>query len=105
VFGGGLGFGASDFSLDRCHFVASGITFFSALAAVGLWPVANGVVVRWPLISRTWEVILERFLGMSAGWFVVLLFGVTFGITNLVSLAVFEHVSHIQDNVDQLFHE
>ena len=70
----------------------------------GLWPVIEWIERRWPFISRGCSAVATCFLNMRSAWFVALVFGVTFGLTNYISWRVFEHVPHIQDNVDQLFH-
>ena len=90
------------------------IVLYLTLSGLGLLLVLFGiypVLIRlreWPPIRifrlRVWKPVIDLFYGIRPLYFIILVFGVVFALTNVCSYFVFEHVPHVQDNIDQLFH-
>jgi hypothetical protein len=85
------------------HECGSGLTFYLFFAGAGLVLFLAGFYRYLRFLDRPLERAYAWVMGMERRWFVVLLFGVTFVVTNLISLFVFEHMAHIQDSISQLF--
>ena len=85
------------------------IVLYLTLSTLGLLSILFGA---YPVISylRRWlpekhfSIVIYAFLNIRSAYFITLIFAITFTLTNLCSYFIFEHVPHVQDNIDQLFH-
>ena len=85
------------------------IVLYLTLSTLGLLSILFGA---YPVISylRRWlpekhfSIVIYAFINIRSAYFLTLIFAITFTLTNLCSYFIFEHVPHVQDNIDQLFH-
>ena len=85
------------------------VVLYLTLSTLGLLSILFGT---YPVISylRRWlpekhfGIAICAFLNIRSAYFIILIFAITFTLTNLCSYFIFEHVPHVQDNIDQLFH-
>ncbi|MDP2885027.1 MAG: glycosyltransferase family 39 protein [Ignavibacteria bacterium] len=78
----------------------------TALMLAGVAPIVrplleNGAFGLW--VDRGYGNLKRRFLATKTFYFLGALFLLEFGLTNLLSFSVFEHLPHVQDGVAQVF--
>lgn len=85
------------------------IVLYLMLSGLGLLFVIFGIYptlirLRGLLRINIWKPVTNAFYGMRSRYFILLVFFITFILTNICSYFIFERVPHVQDNIDQLFH-
>lgn len=81
----------------------SKMTFYLVLAGAGLVLFLAGFYRQLAFLDQPMERAWDRLAGMSKWRFMLLLFGFTLVLTNLISFFVFQHMPRIQDSIAQLF--
>ncbi|MBD3182966.1 hypothetical protein GF312_11795 [Candidatus Poribacteria bacterium] len=74
--------------------------------SVGIFPLVNSIGRRSPgkFIYKVSVNIVNFILNMRIELFLLIVFALAFTATNLGSYYLFEHIPHIQDSLDQVFH-
>ena len=85
------------------------IILYLTLSTLGLLSVLFGTYPGFAYLRRLmpekyFGTVSYAFLNIRPAYFIILVFATTFTLTNLCSYFIFEHVPHVQDNIDQLFH-
>ena len=79
------------------------MVFYLVVAGTGLTLFLAGAYRLLRFLDAPMERAEKWIFGLDQRLFMLLLFGVTFLITNLISCFVFEHMPHVQDSIAQLF--
>ncbi|MFO7676057.1 MAG: glycosyltransferase family 39 protein [bacterium] len=81
----------------------SKMTLYLLLSGAGLALFLAGFYRRLRFLDRPMEQAFDRLMALSRPRFILVLFGFTFILANLISFFTFEHLPHIQDSIAQLF--
>ena len=81
----------------------SRMSFYLVVAGTGLALFLAGAYRRLSFLDAPLARAWDRLAGLGRWRFILLLFGFTLILTNLISLFVFEHLPHLQDSIAQLF--
>lgn len=86
------------------HETGTKMTFYLIIAGAGLALFITGFYRNLAFLDRPMERAFKRLMGLSRWRFILLLFGFTLILTNIISLFVFQHMPRVQDSIAQLFH-
>ncbi len=79
------------------------MVFYVIVAGAGLVLFLAGAYRHLRFLDAPAELVDRWLMSLDRRYFVLLLFGFTFAVTNLISWLVFDHMPHIQDSTAQVF--
>lgn len=92
-----------EFSSTRVEETGSRLVFYLTLGGCGAVLFMAGFYDKLRFLDRPMREAYDWVMALDRRVFMLVLFGVTFLATNLISLLVFEHMPHVQDSTAQLF--
>lgn len=81
----------------------SKMVFYLTLAGTGFILFLTGFYEKLRFLDQPLARAYQWLMALDRRTFMLLIFGFTFLVANLISLFVFEHMPHIQDSISQLF--